>query len=445
MTLPRPVTRRLVEPVRTFLRAEAAGGVVLVLAATAAIVWANSPASGSYDSFWGSRLTLGWGPVAVSEDLQHWVNDGLMALFFFVVGLEIKRELVLGELRAPRAAALPIVAAVGGVVLPAAIFLALASGPAATGWGIPMATDIAFAVGVLALLGRRVPAGAKLLLLTVAIVDDIIAIVVIAIFYTASVSLVWLGTSVGGLLVVALMRRSGVGAIWPYAVVGAAVWFACLESGVHATIAGVALGLLTPTGRVSERNVLDTLEHRLHPVSAFVIVPLFALANAGVDLRGGLLGEAMGSSLTWAIAVALVLGKTVGVSAAVFLCLRTGLGTLPTGVRARHVVGVAAVAGIGFTVSLFIAELAYSDARLIETAKVGIFTGSLAAALLGVVVILVGGRGERRLRDRRQSHPGTEVRLAVGEEPSNRAAHQAHAPQSSPAPAAGSRPGSRQR
>lgn len=364
----------------------------MVVGAVAAVVWANSPFSNAYDSFWHYELTVGWGQVAITEDLQHWVNDGLMAIFFFVVGLEIKRELVTGELRDPRAAALPAVAAVGGVVVPAVIFLALARGPAASGWGIPMATDIAFAVGVLALMGRRVPDGAKLLLLTAAIVDDIIAITVIAVFYTEGLSFGWLAAAVAGLVVVVVLRRLSVHVIWPYVLVGMAVWVATLESGVPATIAGVALGLLTPAGSVGGREVLTTLEHRLHPVSAFAIVPLFALANAGVDFRGGLLTQAMGDSLTWAIALGLIIGKIIGISAAVWLCVRTGLGRLPEGVRPLHVVGVAAVAGIGFTVSLFIAELAYDQASLVQTAKVGIFTGSILAAAVGSGLMLAAGR-----------------------------------------------------
>ncbi len=406
--------RRTLDPLKDFLHDEAAGGVVLVAAAVAAVIWANSPFSGFYGSFWHQELTLGWGRAAITEDLQHWINDGLMAVFFFVVGLEIKRELVTGELRGPRAALLPAIAAFGGVLLPATIFLALARGPAADGWGIPMATDIAFAVGVLALLGRRVPAGAKLLLLTVAIVDDIIAIVVIAVFYTDTVYAGWLAGAVAGLGLVVVLRRLGVHAIWPYVVVGFVVWLCTLESGVHATIAGVALGLLTPTGNIGGRNVLETLEHRLHPYSAFLVVPLFALANAGVDFRGGLFAQAMSSTLTWAITLGLVLGKVLGISAAVWLCVRTGLGRLPVGVRPLHVVGVAAVAGIGFTVSLFIADLAYADAAMVQTAKVGIFAGSIIAALLGAVIMLIAGR--RTL----SATPAGERASAAGPAPADR-------------------------
>jgi Na+:H+ antiporter, NhaA family len=381
---------------RRFLSGDAAGGVALVLAAIAALVWANSPWQASYGSFWGHELTLGTGAFSVTEDLQHWVNDGLMVLFFFVVALEIKRELVRGELRDPRAAALPVVAAIGGVLLPALLFLAFAGGgEGAAGWGIPMATDIAFAVGVLALLGSRVPAGAKLLLLTIAIVDDIIAIGVIAIFYSDSISALWLAAAVVGLGVVLVMRRLGVTAIWPYVPVGLLVWLCTLESGVHATIAGVALALLTPAGRVGGRPVLDALEHRLAPISAFVVVPLFAVANAGVVLASDTLRAAVTSPVALGIAAGLVVGKVVGVSAGIALMVRTGWGHLPDGVRARHAVGVAALAGIGFTVSLFIAELAYTDQALVETAKIGIFAGSLVAGLAGAAVLSLGrgGRG----------------------------------------------------
>jgi len=387
--------KRPLSALQDFLHDEAAGGIVLVVGALVAVVWANSPVSESYANFWGQYLTLGWGPTALTENLQHWVNDGLMVVFFFVVGLEIKRELAIGELQDARAAALPAAAALGGVVVPALIFVALTSGDAGAGWGIPMATDIAFAVGVLALLGDRVPTGAKLLLLSAAIVDDIIAITVIALFYTESVSLAWLGGAVAGLAVVVVLRRLGVNAIWPYVLVGSVVWVATLESGVHATIAGVALGLLTPAGEVGGRNVLATLEHRLHPWSAFVVVPLFALANAGVGFGGGLLGEALSTAMPWAIALGLVVGKIVGISAAVWLAVRTGLGRLPQGVGPLHVVAVAAVAGIGFTVSLFIADLAYDDPALTETAKVGIFVGSLLAAAIGSALMVTAGRGSR--------------------------------------------------
>ncbi len=378
---------------RAFLRMEASGGIVLVAAALVAVVWANSPAGDLYQAIWHIELRLGVGRFSLVEDLRHWVNDALMVLFFFVVGLEIKREVVTGELRDPRAATLPAVAALGGVVLPALLFLGLVgSGPGSRGWGIPMATDIAFAVGVLALLGDRVPGGAKLLLLSIAIVDDILAIGVIAVVYTQAVSLAWLAAAVGLLGLVAVLRRVGVVDVWPYVVVGVAVWLATFESGVHATIAGVALGLLTPAGEVGGRPVLQELEHRLHPVSAFVVVPLFALANAGVDLRGGALQAASQGRVALAVAVALLVGKTLGIGGAALLAQRSGIGALPRGVEARHVWGLAALGGIGFTVSLFVADLAYTAQELTDQAKVGIFAGSLLSALAGAVVLRSGRR-----------------------------------------------------
>ena len=402
VTASRDRARRTRQALRAFLRMEASGGIVLVAAAAVALLLANSALSGAYDALVHAELRLGVGELSITEDLQHWVNDALMAIFFFVVGLEIKRELVIGELRDRRAAALPAVAALGGVVLPALIFLALVGdGPAARGWGIPMATDIAFAVGVLALLGDRVPGGAKLLLLSIAIVDDIIAIAVIAAVYTATLSLVWLAAAAAGLLAVLVLRVLGVTQVWPYVVVGVFVWLATFESGVHATIAGVALGLLTPTGDVGGRNVLEKLEHRLHPVSAFVIVPLFAFANAGVDLRGGALAEAASGSLAIAVAVALLVGKTVGIGGAALLAQRIGIGALPAGVQSRHVWGLAALGGIGFTVSLFVADLAYDAESLTDQAKVGIFAGSLISAVVGSLVL----RSGRRLTGREQELP----------------------------------------
>jgi NhaA family Na+:H+ antiporter len=317
-----------------------------------------------------------------------------MVLFFFVIGLEIKRELVVGELRERRAALLPALAAVGGVVVPAVIYLAVAGGgSAAGGWGIPMATDIAFAVGILALLGRHASAGAKLFLLSVAIVDDILAIGVIAIFYTDRLDLWWLAAAVAALLVAVGMRRAGVSSPWSYVPVGVLVWFAALESGVHATLAGVALGLLTPARPVAGRDVLDDLERSLHPVSAFLVIPLFALANAGLDLRGGVLGDSFGQPLTWAVIAGLVIGKMIGIAGVTYGVRGLGWGNLPADMHHREIVGVAALGGIGFTVSLFITDLAFTDAGLISQAKVGILTASLVAAALGTALLLTAPAG----------------------------------------------------
>jgi NhaA family Na+:H+ antiporter len=382
----------LVGPLRGFLHHEATGGVLLLAATVIALGWANSPLSGSYETVWTTEFSVGTGRVSVTEDLRHWVNDSLMVLFFFVVGLEIKRELVAGELRGLRTALLPVAAALGGVVLPVVIFLSIAGPEGRQGWGIPMATDIAFAVGVLAVLGSRIPAGARLFLLSLAIVDDIIAIVVIAVFYSATLDLAWLAGAAAAVVPILVMRRLGVRAVWPYAAVGVAMWFATQESGVHATIAGVVLAMLTPVGRFRGRDVADQVQRRLHPVTAFVVIPVFALANAGVDLTGGLLGSAAGSRVTWAVALGLLVGKVVGIALATFAVLRTGLGTLPTGMRPSQVWGLAALAGIGFTVSLFIADLAYPSAALINEAKVGIFAGSLASGLAGAALLMLTSR-----------------------------------------------------
>jgi Na+:H+ antiporter, NhaA family len=376
---------------REFVRSEAIGGVVLLVGVVAALIWANADASG-YEALWHRDADV----LGLGLDLRHWINDGLMVVFFFVVGLEIKRELVAGELRDRRAALLPVVAAVGGVALPALIFVALTAGTGDTaGWAVPAATDIAFAVGVLALLGDRVPSGAKLFLLTIAIVDDIAAIAIIAMFYSESIALGWLLAAVATLAITFLMRDR-VPWITVYVLIGALIWVEVHESGVPATIAGVALGLMTPARPVRGRAVLEQLEHRLHPFSALLIVPLFALANAGVPFGDGALSDALGDRLAWAIALGLVVGKAIGISGATALGRRLGWGVLPEGVTGRHVAGLALLGGIGFTVSLFIAQLAYDDPHRIAVAKIGILIGSAIAAVLGAAWLARGsGRGRR--------------------------------------------------
>jgi Na+:H+ antiporter, NhaA family len=388
------VKAKVVDPLTEFLQDEVAGGLLLLVAAVVAVVWANSPWSDAYFDLWSTHVEVGIGSASIDLSLQHWVNDLLMAVFFFVVGLEIKRELVTGELRDRRAAILPAIAAVGGVAMPALIYtLIAAGGDGASGWAIPAATDIAFAVGVLALLGSRVSSGVRLFLLTIAIVDDIIAIAIIALFYSGSLSFLWVAIAYAGLVAVVLMQRAGVTRPLAYLPVAAVIWLAVYESGVHATIAGVALGLLVPARPFRGRDVHAFLEHRFHPVSAYVVVPLFALANAGVAFGGGVLGDALSSEVTWAVAVGLVLGKLIGISGATLLALRLRIGRLPDGMAPGQVFGVAALGGIGFTVSLFIAELAFTDPVLTDTAKVGIFAGSIVSGLLGATLLLRGRRG----------------------------------------------------
>jgi NhaA family Na+:H+ antiporter len=377
---------------RAFLRAEANGGLALLLGSIVALLWVNVVDPASYVSFWGTHLNVGIGDASIDESLGHWVNDGLMTLFFFLISLEIKRELVTGDLRHPKRAALPIIAALGGIVVPIAIFFAVTGGHDAKGWGIPMATDAAFAIGVLALLGDRISEGVKLFLLTIAVVDDVAAIGVIAVAYTDHLSIGWLGLALAGLLVVAAMRALGVRRILAYVPIGLFIWVATFESGVHATLAGVALALLTPAVPVGGRDVLGELEHHLHPWVNLAILPLFALANAGVKLGGGELSDPDGRRIALAVALALVVGKSIGIAGATWAGLRLRLGTLPPGVDRRGLLGAAALGGIGFTVSLFITPLAYEDPLLVGAAKLGILGGSVVAAAIGITVFLTGGR-----------------------------------------------------
>ncbi len=387
------VPRLLARPLRTFLTTEAAGGVVLLAATLVALIWANSPVRGGYESLWGTELGLSLGPLELPEDLRHWVNDALMSIFFFVVGLEIKRELVAGELNERRKAALPIIAAAGGMVVPAVFYLAFnAGGEGGAGWGIPMATDIAFAVGVLALLGDRIPSGLKIFLLSLAIVDDIGAIVVIALFYSDGIELGWFMGAGAGILAIVGLRRLRVPWVPIYVVVGTVVWFATLRSGVHATIAGAALGLLAPARPTDPHgqevmSVAERLEHLLHPWTSFVVIPLFALANAGVMLSLDALRAAAASPVTLGVFVGLVAGKIIGITGASWIAIKLNLGQAPEGVGWRHLLGAAAVAGIGFTVSLFITGLAFDDAELVDTAKLGILLASVLAGVIGVLIL----------------------------------------------------------
>jgi NhaA family Na+:H+ antiporter len=393
-----PVAGRYITPLgEEFASVEALGGIALLFATVAALVWANSAWSASYASFWGHDVTATLGRFSVADDLRHWVNDGLMALFFFVVGLEVKREFTEGELADRRAATLPVLAAVGGMVVPALVYFAWnTSGPSSSGWGIPMATDTAFALGVLALLGPRVPSSLKLFLLTLAVVDDIGAISVIAVFYSSDVQVAWLAGAALTIAVILLMRRAGVLVRLAYLVPALVLWLCVFQSGIHATIAGVALGLLTPVVDARGRRVVDSLEHRLHPWATLGVVPVFVLANAGVALGSDALQTAASSSITWGVATGLVAGKAIGIVGASALCLWLGLSRLPTGSSFRQLAGVAALAGIGFTVSLFVADRSFTGARLGE-AKIGILAGSVLAGIIGSGVLF--RRRRRTLRN----------------------------------------------
>ena len=378
--------RRLPPSGSDFVEIEVVSGIVLALATVAALVWANAANTG-YEDFWHRTLTLGVGDLSITEDLRHWVNDGLMTIFFFVVGLEIKRELVVGDLRDRQAAALPVAGAIGGMLVPAAIYVAVnLGGTGIDGWAIPMATDIAFALAVLAIVGSKAPKELKLFLLTLAIVDDIGAIAVIALFYGDGLQPAWLLGAAATVVAIVVMGRAGVNHPAWYLLPGVVLWVCTFESGVHATIAGVILGLLTPTGPVGGREVLTGLEDGLHPWSSFLVVPIFALANAGVVLdRAGIEAAATGA-VAWGIALGLLVGKPVGIMTGVAVAIRFKIGTLPAGVRLKHLTGVALIAGIGFTVSLFVADLSF-EGELLGEAKVAILAASALAAGLGSLLV----------------------------------------------------------
>ncbi len=508
------VPRAFVQPTLAFMRTEAASGILMLVAAVIAVVWANSPAQDSYFELFETTIDvtttapeehggealgaeegdghasgevdgthagtgadigadigatavaspqrevtaaesgsdhgegIGIGPLEVSHlphlTVRDWINDALMALFFFVVGLEIKRELVVGELRDPKAAALPAVAALGGMVIPAALYLVFNLGTeSGHGWGIPMATDIAFAVGVLSMVGRRVPVAAKLFLLTLAIVDDLGAILVIAIFYTEQLFFGWLAVATVGLLVVYAMQRVHIRSTAAYIVVGSIVWLAVLESGVHATIAGVALALMTPVkayldptkfaGRadalvarakqyipheaplheqdhhtlervqvvmtdlrtLSRESIppLSRLEYKMQPWTSYVVVPLFALANAGVIITSDMFDDVLGDRVLVGIFVGLLVGKVLGVVLAAWIAVRLGIGRMPRNMTWAHMVGVGLLAGIGFTVALFVAALSFeTGSPFADSAKLGIFAASILAGVGGFAWLrLTGG------------------------------------------------------
>ena len=417
--MPRTSSPRLVQllsPLRDFLRTEAAGGALLVVATAAALVWANSPWSESYVRLWESELSITLAGHTLALDLRHWVNDGLMAIFFLVVGLEIKRELTSGHLAGRRAAALPVAAAIGGMAVPAMIYLLIAGGSDARGWGVPMATDIALAIGLVVLLGSRVPSPLRSFLLGLAIVDDIGAILVIALVYSEGIGVSWLVAAAVALAIVVVLRAARVHFTIVYIAIGAGLWLALYEAGIHPTLAGVMMGLLAPTtprldpelvdadeladistvesARAtteiarSSVSVVEWLEHVLHPWSSYLVVPLFALANAGVVISIDTLSDALGSAVAWGVFAGLVLGKPLGVLVASLAAARSGVAELPRGTRMRQLLGIGQAAGIGFTVALFISELAFESPARQAEAKLAILAASLVSALVAAAVLL---------------------------------------------------------
>jgi len=385
---------RVIHALREFIALESAGGILLAIAAAAALTLANSPLAFLYDAFLDTPVEVRVGALQIAKPLLLWINDGLMALFFFLVGLEIKREVLEGELSDPRQVVLPAVAAVGGMAVPAVIYAAINAGNPLTlaGWAIPAATDIAFALGVLSLLGRRVPVGLKVFLLTLAILDDLGAIVIIAIFYAGNLAPVSLGIAAAALLALFALNRSGVARLVPYLFVGLLLWVSVLKSGVHATLAGVALAFFIPLRvRGSEsRSPLRRLEHDLHAPVAFAILPLFAFANAGISLKG-VTAAAFLEPVPLGIAAGLLAGKAIGVFLASWLTVRLGFARLPQGADWGSIFGVSVLCGIGFTMSLFIAGLAFEGAgsEYVVQTRLGILFGSLASAVIGYALLRV--------------------------------------------------------
>jgi Na+:H+ antiporter, NhaA family len=393
--------------IRAFFQHEAAGGVVLVLAAIVAMVCSNSALYAPYHALITLPLGTTVAGMAVHLPLELWINDALMAVFFLLVGLELKRELRVGKLSSRAQAMLPLMAALGGIAVPALIFTALNAGDphAMRGWAIPTATDIAFALGVLALLGERVPASLKIFLLALAIIDDLAAILIIALFYTEQLALIPLGCAGAGLLALALLNGAGVLRLWPYLLIGGLVWIGVFQSGIHATLAGVATALFIPLGsknggpknvnQKNERSPLKSLEEALHPWVVFGILPLFAFVNAGVPL-GGMRMEDAFAAKPLGIALGLFVGKQVGIFGAAWLAVRSGLGSKPAGASWAQLYGVAILGGIGFTMSLFIGMLAYSDPASAAMVRIGVLGGSILSAVVGYGVLRLatapGGR-----------------------------------------------------
>lgn len=427
-----PIDRILLQPISRFINNSTTSGIVLFASAIIALIWANSPWHEAYHEIWKHKLSVGYDHYIVSKDLHHWINDGLMAVFFFVIGLELKREILAGELSTPRDAILPVMAGIGGMVLPAGIFILInPAGPAQAGWGVPMATDIAFALGIVYMLGKKVPLSVKVFLTALAIADDIGAVLVIAFFYTSEVSMISLG--IGAVFMALLIGANllGVRNVVFYGIVGiGGLWLAFLLSGIHATIAGVLAALTIPANvKISDQNFvtkmqrlirrfdhaeknevslvtdeqlevleeiryyakvaltpLQRLEHAMHPLVAFVVMPIFALANAGVTFSGDI-GANLFSPVSIGIMLGLVLGKFVGIIGLSKIMVKMEWAVLPQGATWRHMYGAAMLAGVGFTMSLFITELAFRDAALILQAKIGILAASLISGLTGFFIL----------------------------------------------------------
>ncbi|SHG69159.1 Na+:H+ antiporter, NhaA family [Thermosyntropha lipolytica DSM 11003] len=426
-----PFDLYLLQPIRKFLDAKLLSSGLLLLATITALIWANSAYAASYFALWKTEVSFQIGNFVLSDTLGHWINDGLMVIFFFVIGLEIKREFMVGELSSFKKASLPMLAALGGMVVPAIFYIILNAGTdSISGWGIPMATDIAFALGALMLLGNRVPLALKVFLLALAVVDDLGAILVIAIFYTEQISTASLITAFVFLGISLVLNAMGVRRTWPYALLGLFLWLAFLQSGVHATIAGVLMAFTIPsrakigaeefknetyylleqfpekefqimcTDENQYRTIeelkyllnkintpLQRLEHALQPVASYFIIPVFALANAGVNFTSSEANIDFLNPITLGIILGLVVGKQLGITLFSYLGVKAGIAFLPSGITFKHIYGVSCLAGIGFTMSLFITNLAFVNPVYIEEAKIGILSASLLSAIIGIITL----------------------------------------------------------
>ena len=435
------VSRRIRLPVQRYIHTESVGGLVLLLATVAALIWANSPWYDQYHRLLETHLSFDLALLDIDLSLHHWINDGLMAFFFFVVGLEIKREALFGHFSTLRRAALPAIAALGGMVVPAAVYLIFnLDGEGARGWGVPMATDIAFAIGVLALLGPRVPMQLRVFLLGLAVADDLGAIIVIAVAYTESISFAYLGMVVGLVAIVMVLNRVGFNHTAVTSALGFLIWVAMLKSGVHATIAGVLFALLTPArpqyskerfaeeseglladyrqalsnddtelsetilGQLEElsqgtESPMERLERLVHPWTSYVILPVFALANAGLHLSGVALSDVITSDVAVGVMAGLLFGKVAGITLIPWVASRFGIVELPLHVSWRSVIGAGFLAGIGFTVAIFISSLAFTDPELILNAQVGIMCASVLAGILGYLILRFTSRSTQNFAD----------------------------------------------
>ena len=387
----------LIRAIDQFFKHEAAGGILLMLSALAALIVANSVLSGAYEGALGSYLAITLNGEGLQKPLILWINDGLMAVFFFLIGLELKRELLEGKLKNPSDVILPGMAAVGGMIVPALVFAWFNWGNPNSigGWAIPAATDIAFALGILALVGNRAPVSLKVFLLTLAILDDLGAIIIIALFYTAELKVDYLLMALAPLIILIWLNRNGTHRIAPALLLGTIMWFFVLKSGVHATLAGVITAFCIPLKDIYGKSPLHKLEDGLAPYVLYLIVPIFAFANAGVVLQGMSFAD-LAAPLPLGIAMGLIVGKQVGVFGITFLMVKAGLARLPNGASWLHIYGIACLAGIGFTMSLFIGSLSFSDAAMMNDVRMGVLAGSLVSALLGYAVLMLASARQNK-------------------------------------------------